>query len=195
ERMQALLDDLTDLSLIETESITLVPESIDLEECVLDSIAALTAPARARDIDVLVELPRGLRVLADRRRLDQILVNVIANAIKFNRAAGDVRVGAAAERGRIVVTIDDSGEGVPPEDLERIFQRFYRRDRARSREAGGTGLGLAIVKHLMRLHGGSVQAENLPGGGTRIVLTFPAGAGESVTPSAHPSPEGALPDA
>ncbi|MBI3450272.1 MAG: HAMP domain-containing protein [Acidobacteria bacterium] len=195
ERMQALLDDLTDLSLIETESITLQPEPVDLEECVADSIAALTAPARARAVDVVMHVPPDLRVLADRRRLDQILVNVIANGIKFNRAGGHVIVGAASEGGKIAVTIDDTGEGVPPEDLERIFQRFYRRDRGRSREAGGTGLGLAIVKHLMRLHGGSVHAENLPGGGTRIVLTFPAGAGSAVTPAAPPSPGEALPGA
>jgi signal transduction histidine kinase len=76
--------------------------------------------------------------------------------------------------GDAVLFVEDTGPGVPPSDLEKIFQRFYRRDRGRSREAGGTGLGLAIVKHIMRLHGGSVRAELREGGGTRIVLTFPA---------------------
>jgi len=172
ERMQALIDDLTDLSLIETEAITLEPTPVDLRESVADAVVALSGRAQSRGVRMVSEIPAGTRVSADRRRLDQILVNVLDNAVKFNHEGGSVRVSARREGDRVVVTVEDTGDGIPPGDLERIFQRFYRRDRSRSREAGGTGLGLSIVKHLMRLHSGSVYAENRKEGGARFVLGF-----------------------
>jgi two-component system phosphate regulon sensor histidine kinase PhoR len=174
ERMGALLDDLTDLSLIETGAITLHVELVGVREAVGDVLAALSGRATSRRIDLSVEAPAELKVSADRRRLDQILVNVVDNAIKFNRPGGGVRIRAWADpAGGALVAVEDTGPGIQPPELEKVFQRFYRRDPSRSREAGGTGLGLAIVKHLMRLHGGSVHAENRAEGGARIVLRFP----------------------
>lgn len=178
ERMEALIDDLTDLSLIETGAITLEPEILGLREVVRDAVDALSGRAAAREVALAAEVPPGLLLRGDRRRIDQILVNILDNGIKFNRRGGKVRIGAVAGKGRLVLTVEDSGEGVPPQDLEKIFQRFYRREKSRSREAGGTGLGLAIVKHLMRLHEGSVRAEIRDEGGLRIVLDFPAWAPE-----------------
>ncbi len=174
ERMKTLIDDLTDLSLIETGAIQLEPEHLLLEDVVADAIDSLRNKAASMEVSIHTEIPQGLRVRADRRRLDQVLVNVIDNAIKFNRKRGAVRIAARPVEGRIEVAVEDTGDGILPSNHERVFHRFFRADAGRSRQAGGTGLGLAIVKHLMRLHEGSVRAEPREGGGTRIVLVFPA---------------------
>src|SRR5207249_9258716 len=108
---------------------------------------------------------------------EQILLNLLDNAIKFNRPGGRVTIRASAvasSPGVVRVEVEDTGLGIPAEALEKVFNRFYQVDRARSREMGGTGLGLSIVKHLMRLHGGSVRVESEPGRGSRFILEFPA---------------------
>jgi two-component system phosphate regulon sensor histidine kinase PhoR len=172
-RMGAILDDLTDLSLIETGSIHMSPAAVDLAAAVGEAAGVVAARAEARQVRVACDLPPGLHVRADRRRLDQILVNLLDNAVKFNRRSGSVRVSAVREDGRVRLMVDDTGPGIPPQALERIFNRFYRLDRSRSREIPGTGLGLAIVKHLVRLQGGDIRAENLPGTGARFTLVLP----------------------
>ncbi len=173
ERIRALLEDLTDLSRIETGSITLEPEPIELSEVVREVLASLSGMAARSAISLTCDIPADLRIRADHRRLDQILMNVVENAIKFNKRSGQVHVRAQAENGEVRIRVEDTGEGIPEAEREKIFLRFYRVDRSRSREAGGRGLGLAIVKHLMRLHEGSVHVEERPGGGTIMVLTFP----------------------
>ena len=130
--------------------------------------------AAARQVQVVTEVPEGLALRADRRRLDQILTNLVDNAIKFNRQGGGVVVRAAATEAGVRIAVEDAGPGIPPDALERIFHRFYRLDRSRSRDIPGTGLGLAIVKHLIRLHGGTVRAENKEGGGARFIVELPA---------------------
>ena len=114
-----------------------------------------------------------MAVWADREALQQILTNLFDNAVRHTPGSGRVSVHAAIEPDQTVVSVSDTGVGIAPEHLPRIFERFYRVDPARSREAGGTGLGLAIVKHLMESHGGKVQAESTPGSGTTIRLHFP----------------------
>jgi two-component system phosphate regulon sensor histidine kinase PhoR len=172
-RMGAILDDLTDLSLIETGAIELQPERVDLGVAVRETITGLAPRAAARQVQVVTEVPDGLSLRADRRRLDQILTNLVDNAIKFNRQGGGVMVRAAAAGAGVRIAVEDAGPGIPPDALERIFHRFYRLDRSRSRDIPGTGLGLAIVKHLIRLHGGSVRAENKEGGGARFIVELP----------------------
>ena len=123
------------------------------------------------------EVPAGTIVSADRRRIEQVLLNLLDNAIKFNRPGGRVAIRASAAgspSGVVRVEVEDTGVGIPPDALEKVFNRFYQVDRARSREMGGTGLGLSIVKHLMRLHGGSVRVESEPDRGSRFILEFPA---------------------
>ncbi len=173
-RMEAILNDLTDLSLIETGAITLSLASVDVAAAVREAAASLAARASARRISIETRVAEGLELTADRRRLDQVLTNLLDNAIKFNREGGTIVVSAHREKDRIVIEVEDTGPGIPSEALDRIFNRFYRVDRARSREAGGTGLGLAIVKHLVLLHGGAIHAENRAQGGGRFVIELPA---------------------
>jgi two-component system, OmpR family, phosphate regulon sensor histidine kinase PhoR len=173
ERMGALIDDLTDLSLIETGAVDLRMEEVDASEVARDAASLLLQKHAARGVTVTTEVPSPFIVHADRRRLEQVLLNLIDNGIKFNRPGGSVRVTARVEGGRSVLVVEDTGIGIPHDSLEKVFNRFYRVDKARSRDMGGTGLGLAIVKHLMRLHGGSVRVESEPGHGSRFVLEFP----------------------
>ena len=110
--------------------------------------------------------------------MHQILYNLAENAIKYNRQGGYIRITVSAEEEISTITVDDNGIGIPAEDLSRIFKRFYRVDKARSRDAGGTGLGLAIVNDTVSRRGGSVWASNLPDGGTRFVVKLPSIEGE-----------------
>jgi two-component system phosphate regulon sensor histidine kinase PhoR len=115
------------------------------------------------------------RIVADELSLKQMLLNLLANAIKFNRPEGEVRVRVTHnEDGRIAVVISDTGVGIPSQDLPRIFERFYRVDKARSRESGGTGLGLAIAKHIMLAHSGTIHAESELNHGSIFLFTLPA---------------------
>jgi two-component system phosphate regulon sensor histidine kinase PhoR len=174
DRMQALINDLTDLSLIETGAVELHLESVDLASAVRDG--ALTLEPRAQSLQVSLEsdVPARLQVRADPARLAQILLNLVENAVKFNRPGGKVRIEARPLDGRVEIVVSDTGVGIPSEHLERVFHRFHRVDPSRSREQGGTGLGLAIVKHLVRLHGGTIRAESELGRGSRFILELPA---------------------
>ena len=173
DRMGALIDDLTDLSLIETGAVSLDPTPLDAAEIVREVAAQLAFRARAAGVELRLELPSPFPLVADRRRLEQILVNLMDNAIKFGKSGGVVRVGGEVHDGRPRISIADSGIGIPAEVLDKVFHRFFRADKARSRELGGTGLGLAIVKHLMRLHDGQVSVASEQGRGATFTLEFP----------------------
>jgi two-component system phosphate regulon sensor histidine kinase PhoR len=173
DRMGELIDDLTDLSLIETGAVALDQRELDAGEVARDVATQLALKASAAGVEVAVEIPQPFPVRADRRRLVQILVNLIDNAIKFNRPGGRVTVGGGNAEGRPTLWVEDTGTGIPADSLEQVFNRFYRVDKARSKEIGGTGLGLAIVRHLMRLHGGQVVLESEIGRGSRFTLEFP----------------------
>ena len=177
ERLGRLLDDLTDLSNIELGRVSLTLAPTRLDE-VVESVLAIIGPkAESGRVRLGRELPSGLPpVLADRDRLAQILINLVDNAVKYTAEGGRVMVGArAVEGGRVEVSVADTGVGIPPADLPRITERFYRADKARSRELGGTGLGLAIVKHLVLAHGGELAIESEPEQGTTVRFTLPAG--------------------
>lgn len=173
-RMQELIEDILDLSSIEAGNVTLELRQVRLSSVVNDVFASLTGRANVRQIVLTNDVVADLRVAADQRRLEQMLTNLVDNAIKFNRDGGNVTVSCINgddERLRIVVT--DTGEGIPTEQLPRIFERFYRVDRARSRELGGSGLGLAIVKHLARAHGGEATVQSAAGTGSMFTIELP----------------------
>jgi two-component system phosphate regulon sensor histidine kinase PhoR len=175
ERLGRLLDDLTDLSNIELGRVALHLEPTRLEEVVDSTLAIIRAKADARGVAVVAALPAGLpAVQADRDRLAQVLINLVDNAVKYTPAGGRVEVSAAsAVPNTVEVAVADSGIGIPPADLPRITERFYRVEKARSRELGGTGLGLAIVKHLVLAHGGELAIESERGRGTVVRFTLP----------------------
>jgi two-component system phosphate regulon sensor histidine kinase PhoR len=110
---------------------------------------------------------------ADRTALEQILLNLVENALRHTPEGGTITIETSEARGGVVLSVRDTGAGIASEHLPRIFERFYRADSGRSREAGGTGLGLAIVKHLVEAHGGSVSADSVVGSGTTIRIFFP----------------------
>jgi len=168
-RMHRLIDDILELSAIEAGNVKVEPEVIRLRHLVEDVFGTLAASASAKSVVLRNEVAASATVFADPHRLFQMLTNLIDNAIKFNRENGEVVVRhESGARDRI--HIEDTGEGIPAHHLDRLFERFYRVDRARSRELGGTGLGLAIVKHLARAHGGEVTVDSRFGEGTRFTI-------------------------
>jgi two-component system phosphate regulon sensor histidine kinase PhoR len=130
--------------------------------------------ARLRDVRILRESIDNVYVSGSRLRLEQALLNLMANAIKFNRAGGEVRVRAHRQDGQVMIAIADTGVGIPSQDLPRIFERFYRVDKARSRQVGGTGLGLSIVKHVVERMNGTIRVESQLGKGSTFTLLLPA---------------------
>ena len=184
-RMHELIDDTLELSAIESGNVQVRAELVELAPIVNDVIASLATKASAQGIVVSNAVASEAMVYADARRLEQMLTNLVENAIKFNREHGTVTIGheddaeaEANERSPVAgrrskVMVQDSGEGIPAQHLERLFERFYRADRARSREMGGTGLGLAIVKHLARAHGGEVTVTSELGKGSIFTIELP----------------------
>jgi two-component system phosphate regulon sensor histidine kinase PhoR len=175
ERLGRLLNDLTDLSNIELGKVALRREPVRVDE-VVASVVGIIAPRAARaKVDVTSHVPPDLpQVPADRDRLAQILINLVDNAVKYTPEGGSVTVTARrVAESTIETAVTDTGIGIPPADLPRITERFYRVDRARSRELGGTGLGLAIVKHLVMAHGGQLGIESEQERGTTVRFTLP----------------------
>lgn len=173
ERMHTLIADILELSLIESGRVTVDIRETRIHSAASDVLTALSAKAHEREIILENKVPEGVTVMADPVRIEQMLTNLVDNAIKFNRRGGTVTVGFEQTDSKNVISVVDTGEGILPEHAERIFERFYRADRARSREIGGTGLGLAIVKHLARLHGGEVSLNSILGSGTTFRIELP----------------------
>ena len=173
-RLTLLIDDLLLLARLDSGRVELKFQALALRHAAQDSLDDFGIMARARGVTLENNVPEGLRARADPERMRQVLSNLIDNAIKYGRAAGHVTVsGRALEGGIVELSIRDDGPGIPADATVRIFERFYRVDKARSREQGGTGLGLAIVKNVMQAHGGEVYVESVPGEGTTFFLTLP----------------------
>ena len=171
-RMQTLIDDILELSAIEGGMIGVDAKPIELLPVVNDVITSLGSQASSRNISIRNKVPVQAVVFADRKRLEQMLTNLVENAIKFNRDGGEVVI--ECENGPCTsIRVHDTGEGIPAQHLDRLFERFYRVDRARSRDLGGTGLGLAIVKHLARAHGGEVRVSSELGLGSVFEIDLP----------------------
>ncbi|MDQ1638326.1 MAG: two-component system, OmpR family, phosphate regulon sensor histidine kinase PhoR [Pyrinomonadaceae bacterium] len=171
-RMNTLISDIIELSAIESGNVKVRAEQVALSPLVTEVISFLAAQAEARPVTVVNEVTADIVVFADARRLEQMLTNLIDNAIKFNREGGKVTV-KFERSSRDQIMIEDTGEGIPAQYLDRLFERFYRVDRARSREVGGTGLGLAIVKHLARAHGGEASVTSEVGKGSTFIIELP----------------------
>jgi two-component system phosphate regulon sensor histidine kinase PhoR len=172
-RMQSLIDDILELSAIEAGRVSVEPQLIALRALVQDVLTSLAGRAAERGVALHNDVGKEVTVRADARRLEQMLTNLADNAVKFNREGGEVRITHARDARHDRINVSDTGEGIAPEHLARIFERFYRVDRARSRALGGTGLGLAIVKHLARAHGGEATVRSTVGAGTVFTVELP----------------------
>lgn len=172
ERLSQLINDVLALSEIENETGDRERETFDLRETIDNVIVLLDDTAAAARVALLTdEEARPLMVSASRHRIKQILINLVDNAIKYNRPNGKVFIRASREAGgQVVIRVRDTGVGIAPEHQDRIFERFYRVDRSRSRELGGTGLGLAIVKHIAQLYGGYATVRSEPGTGSEFTV-------------------------
>lgn len=174
ERMELLINDLMEISKLESGNIELKSERFDvysLIDAVIDSLEE-----RADERKISIEFKTGLNppffVEADRKLIQQAVINLIENSVKYGREGGKTQIGIYDMDKRLLIEISDDGEGISPEHLPRLFERFYRVDKARSRGAGGTGLGLAIVKHIMDAHGQSIDVRSTVGVGTTFGFTL-----------------------
>lgn len=173
-RLNNIASDLLTLSELESGKAVAEPVRVPVPEALEAALRTVAAEANVRGVRLLCGKLEDAHVMGDRVRLEQAFVNLLDNAIKFNRPNGEVRVQASRMGDKVRVTIADTGIGIPSGDLPRIFERFYRVDKARSREVGGTGLGLSIVKHIIERMNGSIQVESLLGKGSTFHVSLPA---------------------
>ena len=184
DRLAFLIEDLLTLSRLDSGRVQMNFQDLELRGEAERVVRDLADRAAQRKITLINTLPAGTCVKADPARLGQILINLLDNAIKYGRPEGRVEMGGGAVKdGLVEVFVRDNGPGIPLESVSRVFERFYRVDRSRSRDQGGTGLGLAIVKHLVQSHGGKVWLESEPGKGCCFRFTLPqAGAAQTPAP-------------
>jgi two-component system phosphate regulon sensor histidine kinase PhoR len=176
DRLTFLIEDLLTLSRLESGQLAINYDTVPLRDHVSEVFDDFHRKADDRGVKLFNDVPDGLHARADSDRLDQVLSNLIDNAIKYGRPGGTVRIeGREVPGGDLIeMAVADDGPGIPTEAAERVFERFYRVDTARSREQGGTGLGLSIVKHIIQAHGGEVRLETAPGKGAAFRFTLPA---------------------
>jgi len=174
DRMTKIVQDLLELSRFDSGASVLSVEEFSIEQAVRDVYAAIALEARKRSHVLNLELEWKLpNIKGDRDKIEQVLMNVIANALKYTPDGGTIAIYSGTTGGDVWVKIEDTGVGIPPEDLEHVFDRFYRVDKARSRESGGTGLGLSIAKEIISRHGGDIKIESTPGSGTSVTIRLP----------------------
>ncbi|MDD5538705.1 MAG: ATP-binding protein, partial [Candidatus Omnitrophica bacterium] len=173
DRLDRLVDDLLSLSHLESKEIVLQRDDCHLYQLVQGVIPGFGSQLKKKNIEIKNELPQGLTLRVDKTRIEQVFINLIDNGIKFNKENGFVKICSRELDGKIHISVEDSGIGIPQKDIPRIFERFYRVDKARSRELGGTGLGLSIVRHIVELHGGNVGVESTEGFGSKFWFTLP----------------------
>jgi len=175
ERLKLLIEDLLTISELEAGRLRLHLQPVALKPLIGKLCEDFKPRAASRDVKLVSEVPE-LTARADTDRVQQVLSNLVDNAIKYGRNQGTVTIrGRATDDGKVELCVADDGPGIPEDARERIFERFYRVDKARSREQGGTGLGLSIVKHIIQSHGGRVWVESEMGAGSRFHFSLPQG--------------------
>ena len=179
DRLTRLVNELIVLANIEETGTSLHISSFDLYEVLDDVSSTMSHHSRVNDIDMVNDYPTTLPMMsADRDRIHQVLINLVDNAIKCNRPNGTVTLHARADGNEAVIEVTDTGIGIPKIDLPRIFDRFFRVDKARSRVTGGTGLGLSIVKDIIEAHGGTISVNSVVNIGTTFTIRLPLKSGE-----------------
>ncbi len=173
-RLASLIDDLLDLAKIESGKMNMVFTPLGIEPILTRCLGVLGKLIKDKHLAVTINIPEGLpKVTADDKRLTQVFLNLLDNAVKYTPEQGVVKVDVSFNDQFVQVDISDTGIGIPEKDLSRIFERFYRVDKARSREVGGTGLGLSIVKHIILSHGGQVWVKSMIDQGSTFSFTVP----------------------
>ncbi len=175
ERMIAIVRDLENISLLESGQLQLDYSVFDICVVAAEAMEALEDQAHAADMTMGFKpgINQHVKVRADRNRVRQVLINFLTNAIRYGRESGYARIGVYDMSDRILIEVSDNGIGIAPEYLSRVFERFFRTDKARSRERGGTGLGLSIAKHIVEAHGMGVNVRSTEGVGSTFGFTLP----------------------
>lgn len=173
ERLTRLISDILYLSEIESESINVEMKKLDLSEPAHEVINLLSNAAKDKNIELKVEIESNVFILGNKDRIKQLALNLIDNAIKYTNAGGQVTVSVYKKEDKAYIAVKDNGIGIAKEHIGRLFERFYRTDKSRSRDLGGTGLGLAIVKHIALTHNAHVTAQSEIGVGTTFIIEFP----------------------
>jgi two-component system phosphate regulon sensor histidine kinase PhoR len=173
-RLSGLIDDLLELSYLESRQVSLQIEKINLQALIYETILGFGSQTRKKNVEIINQIPAHTFINADKDKIQRIFVNLIDNALKFNKDNGKIIIACQnLTDGNLKISVEDSGCGIPEKDLTRVFERFYRVDKARSRELGGTGLGLSIVKHIAELHQGMIGVESKEGQGSKFWFTLP----------------------
>jgi signal transduction histidine kinase len=174
DRLSNIIDDLLSLSELELSRDSIVKSEFDLKSLIDDIVLGFGHALAAKQQQLTLK-PQGSNfvISADRDKIEQVFVNVIDNSIKYTGESGKIEVCLVQQNGEFVVTVEDNGIGIPREDLDRVFERFYRVDKARSRQLGGTGLGLGIAKHIVLAHKGEIRIESDINRGTKVFVTLP----------------------
>jgi two-component system, OmpR family, phosphate regulon sensor histidine kinase PhoR len=172
-RMQNLAQDISDLAAVESGKVSMQPRQVRLVDIVREVLELLKDAIANKEAHFELEVDDQFQIWADPKGLEQILFNLVQNAVRFNKPGGLIKVWAHVEPGYHVITVQDTGIGIEAKHIPRIFERLYRVDESRSRKEGGTGLGLAIVKHLVQAHGGSLSVESTPNQGSKFFVYLP----------------------
>ncbi len=173
-RLASLINDLLDLSKTESGKLKMSFAALDAVSLIKKAVTVMDNQAKAKSITLRIDIPQSLpKIKADEARFSQVMINLLDNAIKYSSEGGTATITAKVAENVLQVDISDTGIGIPEADLPRIFERFYRVDKARSRELGGTGLGLSIIKHIVSVHGGQVWVSSELGSGSTFSFTIP----------------------
>ena len=172
-RLHLLIDDLLVLSGVERAGFKLEYTSVDLNKVINDALQLVSGTIKVKNMKVLFEKTIDFPIDGDERRLIQVMVNLLSNAIAYSKDEKTIKIEVEKVKGNILIIVEDEGIGIEALELPRLFERFYRVDRARSRDSGGTGLGLAIVKHLVEAHHGTVEVYSQPSIGTAFYIKLP----------------------
>jgi two-component system phosphate regulon sensor histidine kinase PhoR len=173
DRLINIINDLLSLSEMEEKGLKLQMETVNLKDITEQALVVFEQQIQSKGVFVQLSIDPDLPpVQGDPFKLEQVFINLIDNALKYTEKGG-ITIEMKSQGGKIVITLQDTGAGIPPEHLSRIFERFYVVDKSRSKKLGGTGLGLSIVKHIILLHNGTINAESSPGHGTTFTITLP----------------------
>ncbi|MBO7662298.1 MAG: HAMP domain-containing histidine kinase [Clostridia bacterium] len=173
DRLTGIITDLLTLTRTDAQAMELKKTSVDLSDLTEEIVRLLSPAAKQRGQTLTCEVEKGLTMMGDRDRLHQVFSNLTDNAIKYTPDGGKIHIALHLDGNELVWRVRDNGVGIPPEDQDHVFERFYRVDKARSRETGGTGLGLSIVRQLVTLHGGTVTVRSDPGQGSEFIVRLP----------------------
>ncbi|SEI06000.1 PAS/PAC sensor signal transduction histidine kinase [Halobacillus karajensis] len=172
-RLQSLIQDLLELSKLEREDFLLNIEKVGVQRLLKDLLPIVRQHAEQKEVELHLFVEGDTFIQGDSSRLKQVFMNLLTNAINYTGGEGEVLLEFREEKDSVVISVSDNGVGIPQEEISRIFERFYRVDKARSRNSGGTGLGLAIVKHIVEAHHGTIRVESVVGQGTTFYVELP----------------------